>query len=222
MKNTGLRPWRVAGLAILTMVLAEAGAKDLSVGTSRDVMFQPSRVDSVVEPTSVFLGVGFPLGRLAVLRVRAGYSGYVDRAVDHSELFDERVTLNGLRVQVEPILRVRTPIDSVSFYGGVGLGGRGQVLQSYYRDDRERRRDQSTLAIDQSFLFGIGFELSRRFGFDLEFERQGFCASYEVTKEYYWYEGFTEPIQGGSTDNLNIGWRKSAPAGLGVGLRLKL
>lgn len=212
------------GVAVL-LLAATAGATDISLTLCRDVLFQPSASDSMVEPTTALLGVGFRLGSLGVMRIRAGYSGYLDRTVAHAELSDEHVSLNGLRAQALPVFRIRMPVDSLFLYGGVGLGGRSLSLRRVYWDPRyesTRRHDLSAWAFDQTFLFGLGFELSHRFGLDIEAERQGFCASYELTSLYHWYGGFNEPIQDESTDDLNIGWRKSAPTGIGVGLRLKL
>ena len=131
--------------------------------------------------------------------------------------------MNGVRVQAIPMLRYHSPSVPVSFYAGVGLGGRGSITRRWgYDSDRRHLRDVASAGADQTFLLGLAFELSRRFDVNVEAERAGFSVSYEVVKTYMWYSGYGDPLQDDRDDHLNVGWLRSAPTGIGVGLRLKL
>jgi hypothetical protein len=80
------------------------------------------------------------------------------------------------------------------------------------------------LGADQTFLAGLSYEPSRRFGVDLTLERVGFSLAYDVEYAYYRSDyPKKDPVE--ITDYqraLDIGWRASAPTGIGVGLRIKL
>jgi hypothetical protein len=215
----------IGACALMAVLVGAAGAMDIDLLVCRDALYQAERSDSMVQPAAVLVGAGFRVGASGMLRLRAGYFGYGDREVWFSESTHQSRTLDGARVQVTPTAMFRTPIDPVSIYAGVGLVARSSLLRhSFWQPDYgyTTRRDIVTLAADQTFLLGVGFELSRRFGLDVEAERSGFSASYGLTRTYQWYEGWEEPVEEHRIDDLTIGWRKSAPTGIGVGLRLKL
>ena len=222
-KNSAIvRKLVVAGL--LAAALGLAGAVELSLTACRDVLYQPAEEDSLVQPVAGLLGVGFRLGNTAALEVRAGYSGYVNQALAFDNPEDERLSLQGVRLQLAPMLRVPTPLPWATVLAGVGLAGNYSLLRrghwgGFYTDDR---RDVSTTAFDQSFLLGVAFDLSRRLGVNIEAERVGFAVSYAVERNYKWYEHWSEPIELSRYDDLEVGWRASVPTGIGVGLRLKL
>ena len=206
------------------MVVCASGAVELGLTVSRDIMYETWQRDTIV-PAVALLGTGFRLGDVGRLWIRAGYFGETDRAVQYETPDDERNTLHGVRLQVTPMLWYKTPLKAVSLYAGVGLAGRGSLMSHSYHQSSYVYTDMSevwTIAANQTFLVGLGLELSRRFGLNLEAERAGFLASYAVEREYKLYEGWKEPIQQSRVDEMGIGWLASAPTGLGVGLRLKL
>jgi hypothetical protein len=212
----------VKSVVAVLLLAAAARAADLNLALGRDVLYQPGSQDSAVMPAVALLGAGLRLGSIGSLKIRAGYSEYWSVA-GIAELPEERgVMLRGVRLQVIPGVRITTPYEPVSVYGGVGLGGRTSSLHDSNHRGEIDVRDQSLWAFDQTFLLGVGVELSRRFGLDVEAERLGFSAGYSLTREYHEYSGFNDPIEVGKSDHLDIGWRGRARTGIAVGLRLKL
>jgi hypothetical protein len=222
--SNGSKVRKSAVVVLLLAVFGLSGAVELSLTVCRDVLYRPGPNDSIVQPAAALLGAGFRLGNVAELRVRAGYAGFTNQYVEYAGYIHERWNLHGVRLQAVPVARVGTPIAAASLLGGIGLASRGSTMRnSLWRGSSwERRRDVSSLAVDQTFLLGLGLDLSRRFGLDLEVERAGFSASYEYSRAYQWYEGSGEEIELSRNDNLSIGWLRSAPTGLGATLRLKL
>jgi len=211
----------------LLLIAGAAEAFDLSLTFMRDVTYQPER-DSVVQPAAAALGVGFRFGSIGMVQARMGVSGYWNQVMDQKQdrSTDAREALRSAWVQVIPGVRVPLFDWPLTVYGGVGLGGRNSaerridhIEPSYgYKD----WHDRSVWAFDQSFVLGLGFELTRRLALDLEASRAGFTVSSEVIRRYRTYRDFADPIQEECQDVFRAGWRKTAATGIGVGLRLKL
>ena len=214
-------------VALSVVFAARVDALDLEAVFMRDVVYQPER-DSVVQPAAAALGVGFSLGSIGMVQARLGVSGYWNQVIDQEQdrSTDAREALRSAWVQVIPGVRVALFHQSLTAYGGVGLGGRNSAER---RTDRIARHygysdwhDRSVWAFDQTFMLGLGFELSRLFVLDLEASRAGFTVSSEVIRRYKTYSDYGDPIEEECQNVLRAGWRKTAATGIGVGLRLKL
>lgn len=212
-----------AGVGLLFAALLVGGASGLDLGltVAQDVW---EYSDSLVKPASVLLGVDFPLGAMAHMRVRAGYSGWFDFSASMNASECGQAEYHGVRVDAAPLLRV--PVWTLPLYvsTGVGVGGRFAFEQSSTGAYgwREIISDRTVTAIDQTFMMGVGFDISRRLALDFEIERPGFSASYEHRRRYMYDTGVTEPTILSSDDQVHVGWRGDARTGIGATLRVKL
>jgi len=211
-------------VAVGLVAFSLAGAVEFSLTGCRDVLYRPGHTDSLVQPASALLGVGFKGTGLGMLVIRAGYSGYQGQTLDDESGDEVRRSLHGVRVEVLPLLKLQTPARAVSVLGGIGISGRRTAYSHWHTVvfHSEDRRDVSTSAVDQSFLLGLAFELSRRFGADIEAERVGFSISRADERTYHWDRRWKQMIQQDLNIDVSGGWVTSAPTGIGVGLRLKL
>lgn len=214
---------RRAALAVLVLA-GQTGAWDLLLGVQRDVLYRPP-ADSSYAPAVVMLGADFRLGGLGHIRARAGYSRYWNWYVadDDPSQWDNT---SGYRVQAVPFVRIPTPVKPLSVSVGLGLGGREQkgetqVENSALYYNYTTVHDRVTWAIDQSFVAGIQFDVSRRFAVDIEAERAGVTLAWTVLRKYYTSPGVPRYVRL-REDVYHIGWVESALTGLGMGLRLKL
>ena len=211
-------------IAVWLAALNLAGAAELSLTGCRDALYRPGRLDSMVQPGAALLGMGFRAGNVGRLMIRVGYSGFQGLALDHEKGDEVRRSMHGVRVELLPLLKLQTPVRVASVFGGIGVSGRRSSLIQrhdvvFYSADR---RDASTNAVDQSFLLGLAFELSPKLGVDIEAERVGFSISRVDERVYHWDRRWSEMIETGFSVDVDGGWTKSAPTGIGVGLRLKL
>jgi hypothetical protein len=211
--------------AILIVSLGRAGGNELSLTVCQDALFRPGAGDSTVHPVAVLAGLGLKFGTSGSLDLRAGYSGYSNH-VGSLSVIDSRTAFNGARLQIAPVYRVMTPIKDASVFGGVGLAARFAMLRRGHWMGATifNWRDVLAFGADQTFIAGLGYEPSRRFGADLTLERVGFSLAQDVERTYYRsdYPEKDSVELTGYQKTLDVGWRAAAPIGVGVGLRLKL
>jgi hypothetical protein len=209
----------------LVMMAGVAGAFDLNLLFMRDVVYQPE-LDSAVQPAAVAVGVGFKFGAIGVVQVRLGGSGYWNQlqTVEIEQGTDTREALHSAWAQIIPGVRIPLFYQPLTAYGGIGVGGRNSAEHRVDHDyeDYVRWHDRSVWAADQTFLLGLGFQLSRRFDLTLETQRAGFTVSSELIRRYATYREGSYILQERREDVFKVGWRKTAATGIGVGLRLKL
>ena len=216
----------VCVMAVLMMAIFSGSAHALDVGleVQRDVLFRTT-FDSIAVPTTALASVGFHLGGSFWLRVRAGYSSYYDWFKPIDALSAERRS-DGIRVQLVPVAVVPTPLEQVSLLAGAVVGGRWQSDRSkswdwwWYNYVGVPCREQSIWAIDQTFVLGLQFALSRRFALEVSAEREGFCFYHLLSSEYRVWRG--EPWLRDQNEYYRITWVDAARTGLGIGLRVKL
>ncbi|MBN2465262.1 hypothetical protein JXD38_06535 [candidate division WOR-3 bacterium] len=120
---------KLSAAGLLAAALGLAAAAELSLTICRDVLYQPAREDSLVQPASALLGVGFGLGTIAALEIRAGYSGYANQALAFDSPEDERLNLQGARLQLVSTLRVPTPLPWAAVLAGIGRAGDYSLLR---------------------------------------------------------------------------------------------
>jgi hypothetical protein len=215
----------LAVIACAAALEASACGTELSLTLMRDVVYQPER-DSAVHPAAVALGAGFSFGSIGMAQVRLGGSGYwnLARNVDTERGSETDEWLRSVWVQVVPGVRASLFFKPLTAYGGIGLGGRSSAERRVDHDytDYTDYHDRSVWAFDQTFLLGLGFELSSRFDINLEGQRPGLTVSSELIRRYQAYHGWPEPTEGAREDLFRVGWRSSAATGIGIGLRVKL
>jgi hypothetical protein len=217
-----------AAVALTAAFVVSAQAIDLEALFMRDVVYQPES-DSIVQPASAALAAGLRFGAIGMLQARVGGSGYWNQVIDIDEQSGSNVkeALRSAWVQVIPGVRVPLFYEYLTAYGGIGLGGRSSAerrvdqVPSPYRD-WTNWNDRSVWAFDQSFILGLGFELSRRLALDLEASRAGFTVAGEEIRRYRTYHDDNYPYEESYLNVFRAGWRKTAATGIGVGLRLKL